>query len=251
MSEGLRGKVALVTGGGLGIGEACAHTLAAAGARVVVADIDAERADRVATAIRDSGLDAHPVHADVADEASVAEMVDTTMSRFGRLDAAVNNAGVAGTPAVTGDYELDAWRRVMNVNLDGVFLCLRAEVRAMRANGGGAIVNMASIMSMVAYATQAAYVASKHGVLGLTRAAALDHAADGIRINAVGPGFIMTPMSESSLDQETLDALAAQHALGRCGTPQEVAELTAWLLSDAASFATGGYYPVDGGYLVR
>src|SRR5215211_1409977 len=125
MSEGLRGKVALVTGGGLGIGEACARTLAAAGARVVVADIDAERADRVATAIRDSGFDAHPVQADVADEASVAEMVETTMSRFGRLDAAVNNAGVAGTPAVTGDYALDAWRRVMNVNLDGVFLCLR------------------------------------------------------------------------------------------------------------------------------
>jgi 2-dehydro-3-deoxy-L-rhamnonate dehydrogenase (NAD+) len=247
-SADLEGKVVLVTGAGSGIGEACAHRAAAGGARVAVVDITREAAERVASEI---GGDARAIVADVAEEGSVAEMVATVVEQFGRLDGAINNAGIGGAHFAVGDYSLDDWRRVMRVNLDGVFLCLREEIRAMRTTGGGSIVNMASVLAAAGYPEQAAYVTSKHALVGLTRVAALDHASDGIRVNAVGPAFILTPLVEQTMTPEAIAAVAPMHALGRWGRPEEVAEMTAWLLSDAASFATATFYPLDGGLLAR
>ena len=193
----LDGKVVLVTGAGSGIGEACAHRAAAGGARVAVVDITREAAERVASEI---GGDARAIEADVAEEASVAEMVATVVEHFGRLDGAINNAGIGGAHFAVGDYTLDDWRRVMRVNLDGVFLCVREEIRAMRKTGGGSIVNMASVLAAAGYPEQVAYVTSKHALVGLTRVAALDHASDGIRVNAVGPAFILTPAGRADDD---------------------------------------------------
>jgi NAD(P)-dependent dehydrogenase (short-subunit alcohol dehydrogenase family) len=244
----LEGKVVLVTGAGSGIGEACVRRAAQGGARVAVIDIDEGAAQKVAG---DIGGDAIGVQADVAEEDSVARMIAEVVDRFGRLDGAVNNAGVSGQHFDVGDYPLEDWRRVMRVNLDGVFLCLREEIRAMRRNGGGSIVNMASVLAAAGYPQQAAYVASKHALVGLTRVAGLDHASDGIRVNALGPAFILTPMAEQAMTPEAIAAVAPMHALGRWGRPEEVAEMTAWLLSDAASFATATYYPLDGGLLAR
>jgi 2-dehydro-3-deoxy-L-rhamnonate dehydrogenase (NAD+) len=244
----LDGKVVLVTGAGSGIGEACAHRAAAGGARVAVVDITREAAERVASEI---GGDARAIVADVAEEGSVADMVATVVEQFGRLDGAINNAGIGGAQFAVGDYSLDDWRRVMRVNLDGVFLCLREEIRAMRTTGGGSIVNMASVLAAAGYPEQVAYVTSKHALVGLTRVAALDHANDGIRVNAVGPAFILTPLVEQTMTPEAIAAVAPMHALGRWGLPEEVAEMTAWLLSDAASFATATFYPLDGGLLAR
>jgi NAD(P)-dependent dehydrogenase (short-subunit alcohol dehydrogenase family) len=247
-SADLEGKVVLVTGAGSGIGEACAHRAAAGGARVAVVDITREAAERVASEI---GGDARAIVADVAEEGSVADMVATVVEQFGRVDGAINNAGIGGAQFAVGDYSLDDWRRVMRVNLDGVFLCLREEIRAMRTTGGGSIVNMASVLAAAGYPEQVAYVTSKHALVGLTRVAALDHASDGIRVNAVGPAFILTPLVEQTMTPEAIAAVAPMHALGRWGRPEEVAEMTAWLLSDAASFATATFYPLDGGLLAR
>jgi len=247
-SADLEGKVVLVTGAGSGIGEVCAHRAAAGGARVAVVDITREAAERVASEI---GGDARAIVADVAEEGSVADMVATVVEQFGRLDGAINNAGIGGAQFAVGDYSLDDWRRVMRVNLDGVFLCLREEIRAMRTTGGGSIVNMASVLAAAGYPEQVAYVTSKHALVGLTRVAALDHASDGIRVNAVGPAFILTPLVEQTMTPEAIAAVAPMHALGRWGRPEEVAEMTAWLLSDAASFATATFYPLDGGLLAR
>ena len=248
MTNDLDGKAVLVTGAGSGIGEACAHRVASGGGRVAVVDINEEAAQRVAD---DIGGEAFGLQADVAEEASVAAMVQQVVDRFGHLDGAVNNAGVSGEHLDVADYPLEDWRRVMRVNLDGVFLCVREEVRAMRGNGGGSIVNMASVLAAAGYPQQAAYVTSKHALVGLTRVAALDHASDGIRVNALGPAFILTPLAESAMSPEEIAAVAPMHALGRWGRPEEVGEMAAWLLSDAASFATATYYPLDGGLLAR
>ena len=248
MSDDLDGKAVLVTGAGSGIGEACAHRVASGGGRVAVVDIDEAAAQRVAD---DIGGEAFGLQADVAEEASVAAMVQQVVDRFGHLDGAVNNAGVSGEHLDVADYPLEDWRRVMRVNLDGVFLCVREEVRAMRGNGGGSIVNMASVLAAAGYPQQAAYVTSKHALVGLTRVAALDHASDGIRVNALGPAFILTPLAQSVMSEEEIAAVAPMHALGRWGKPEEVGEMAAWLLSDAASFATATYYPLDGGLLAR
>jgi NAD(P)-dependent dehydrogenase (short-subunit alcohol dehydrogenase family) len=251
MTIELTDKVAVVTGAGSGIGEACATLMAARGAKVLVADIDAGQAERVAKAISASDGVAVAASVDVADPAAVEGMVASALDELGGLDIGVNNAGIGGPIAPTGDYPLDGWRTVMSVNLDGVFYCTREEIRAMRERGGGSIVNMASILGSVGFANSVAYVSAKHGVLGLTKNAALEHASDGIRVNAVGPGFIRTPLVESSMDDEALAFLEGLHALGRLGTSEEVAELVAWLASDASSFVTGSYHPVDGGYLAR
>jgi NAD(P)-dependent dehydrogenase (short-subunit alcohol dehydrogenase family) len=244
--EDLAGKSAIVTGAGRGIGEAIARRLAAAGTRVLVADLDEAAARDVASAI-----DGIAVTADVTDPAQVEAMVRTCTERLGALDIAVNNAGIGGAMAPLADYPQDVWDRVIAVNLTAVFRCMQAEIAVMRAAGRGSIVNMASMLGAVAFPTVSAYVAAKHGVVGLTKAAALDHAADGIRINAVGPTFILTELVTSTIDQEGLDALAAGHPGGRLGAPSEVAELVAWLASDGASLAQGGFYPADGGWLAR
>jgi NAD(P)-dependent dehydrogenase (short-subunit alcohol dehydrogenase family) len=241
------GKVAIVTGGGSGIGEACATLLAQRGAQVLVADVAAEPAQRVASAIGDAAL-AHVV--DVTDPVACEAMVGAAVERFGRLDVAVNNAGIGGPQAPTGEYPLDGWEAVIAVNLSGVFHCLRAEIPAMLAGGGGAIVNMASILGSVGFARSVAYVSAKHGVVGLTRTAAIEYAPHGIRVNSVGPGFIETPLLAAA-SPEIVAGVAGLHPLGRLGRAEEVAELVAFLASDRASNTTGAYYVTDGGYTAQ
>ena len=253
MDYELRERAAIVTGAGTGIGEAVARTLAASGASVLVADIHAASADAVAASIGAGGGRAAPFEVDVTDPAAVDAMVDACLDAFGELHIAVNNAGIHGDPSnpPVADYPLEWWDRIVATNLSSVFYCLRAEIRAMRAGSGGAIVNMASIFGAVGAAGVSGYIAAKHGVVGLTKAAALDHAADGIRVNAVGPGFIRTGLVERNIPEAARPAVAALHALNRLGEPQEVADLVAWLCSDAASFTTGNYYAVDGGLLAQ
>jgi NAD(P)-dependent dehydrogenase (short-subunit alcohol dehydrogenase family) len=249
---GLGGKVAVITGGASGIGRACALTMARSGADVSIWDIDQTAIDVVVKELEDYDYRVHSAVVDVSDAAAVEAAMDDVVKHFGHVDIAVSNAGIGGDAATSGDYTDEGWHKVISINLDGVFYTQRAAIRAMKASGrGGAIVNMASILGAVGFATASAYTAAKHGVVGLTQAAAWEHAVDGIRVNAVGPGFIRTPLLDKNLDQPTLDFLAGQHALQRLGEPDEVAELVAWLASDGASFATGTYYPIDGGYLAK
>ncbi len=239
-------RVALVTGGASGIGEAIVRQLSAAGARVVVADCDGERAEALAASLPASR--AHAV--DVADPAAVQAMVSFTVQHFGALHLAVNNAGVGGEVAPVADHPLDAWRRVMGINLDGVFYGMKYQIPAILAAGGGAIVNMSSILGSNGWAGSCAYVAAKHALQGLTKTAALEYAAQGLRVNAVAPAFIDTPLI-AAYQGEVREQLVSLHPAGRLGRAEEVAALTCFLLSDEAAFINGSCHLVDGGYSAR
>ena len=249
---GLGGKVAVITGGASGIGRACAHVMARSGADISIWDRDQALIDTVLAELNGEECRVHGTAVDVSDSTAVDAAMERTLAALHHVDIVVANAGIGGDAQPSGDYTDDAWHKVIGVNLDGVFYTQRAAIRAMKGSGrGGSIINMASVLGSVGFATASAYTAAKHGVVGLTQAAAWEHAGDGIRVNAVGPGFIRTPLLDANLTDEVLTFLETQHALQRLGDPQEVAELVAWLASDAASFATGGYYPIDGGYLAR
>lgn len=241
------GRAVLVTGGASGLGEAIAHRLAAEGARVGVIDFQAEGAARVVDDIRRKGGEAIALIADVTDFQALSSAVNEAVRTFGQLDVAVNNAGIGSPFMPTAEHSLENWNRVIGVNLTGVFHGMKAELPHMVA-AGGAIVNIASIASLVGVDGIAPYVAAKHGVLGLTKSAALEYGKYGIRVTAVCPTFVKTPLTTAELkDDAQWQALAAMHALGRCATPEDVAAMVAFLGSDDGAMLTGCAYPVDGG----
>jgi NAD(P)-dependent dehydrogenase (short-subunit alcohol dehydrogenase family) len=245
------GKIAIVTGGASGIGEAIVKELASNGARVVVADRDRGGIDRVVAAVQHSGGTAAGFSLDVADAAQNATMVEFAQKTFGGLHLAVNNAGVGGPSAATADYPLDGWKTVIDNNHTAVFYGLKYEIPAIMKSGGGSIVNMASILGSVGFTNAVAYTSAKHAILGMTRVAAMEYATKGVRVNAVGPGFIDTPLLSKNLDENTLKFVAGLHPMQRLGRPEEVSALTCFLLSERASFITGSYHLVDGGYVAQ
>jgi NAD(P)-dependent dehydrogenase (short-subunit alcohol dehydrogenase family) len=254
MAEQLAHKVALVTGGGSGIGRTTALLFAREGARVVVADVVPEGGEETVGEVRRAGGEASFVRADVTKPDEVEAMVRGVLRAFGRLDCAFNNAGILGVEAPTAEYPEEVWHRVLAVNLTGVWLCMKHELRAMLRLGRGSIVNTSSVVGEVGFTAFCAHVAAKHGVLGLTRTAALEYAERGIRVNAVLPAFIDTPTVDRAAGpagSETRRILASLHPMQRIGRPEEVAAAALWLCSDAASFVTGHTLAVDGGYLAH
>lgn len=247
----LEGKTAIVTGAGSGIGKAIALLYAKEGARVVVSDIMETTAAEAAGEIKSGGGVAIVVKADTGNADDCKNLVDQAVRELGGLHIAVNNAGIAGPIQPLGEYPIEGWEKVISVNLSGVFYCMRYQITAMLASGGGSIVNISSILGKVASKGSAAYVSAKHGVVGLTEAAALEYADQKIRVNSIGPGYILTPMLTNNLDEATMKSVAGLHPMGRLGTAEEVAELALWLNSDKASFVTGSYYSIDGGYLIQ
>ncbi len=253
MRLGLENKVALVTGGGSGIGRACALAFAREGAKVVVADVQVRGGEETVQMIKEAGGDSIFVKTDVSKIADVEALVKTAIDTYGRLDCAINNAGIEGIIARTADYTEENWDRVIGINLKGVWLCMKYEIPEILKQGGGAIVNMASVAALVGFQEMPAYCASKGGIMQLTKVAALEYAKAGIRVNAVCPGVIRTPMVDrvTGGSPEAEEQFTAMEPVGRLGTPEEIAESAVWLCSDAASFVTGHPMVVDGGLIAQ
>ena len=246
----LKGKVALITGAASGIGESTALLFAKEGARVFLTDIDNEKGEKLAKKINEDGGEAVFFKADISKAQDSENIVNQAVKKFGKLDIAVNNAGVGGPQHPVGEYPVEGWDKVIAINLSGVFYGMRYQIPEMLKNGKGSIINVASILGSVGFANSAAYVAAKHGVVGLTKSAALEYSAKAIRVNSVGPAFINTPMLKD-LDKDLLSQLVNAHPIGRLGEADEVAQLFLWLAGEKSSFATGAYYPIDGGYLAQ
>lgn len=244
-------QVALVTGAGAGIGRAAAFAFAEEGARVIVNDVQTDNGNETARMIRELGNDAEFVAADVSNSKETENLIHQIIKRHGRLDFAFNNAGIEGVMATTADCTEENWDRTLSVNLKGVWLCMKYELQHMLGRESGAIVNCSSVAGLVGFAQLPAYVASKHGIVGLTRAAALEYATKGIRINAVCPGVIRTEMVARLERSHPEVQLAAGEPIGRMGTPEEIAEAVIWLCSDRASFVTGQAWAVDGGWVAQ
>jgi NAD(P)-dependent dehydrogenase (short-subunit alcohol dehydrogenase family) len=251
----LDGKSVLITGAASGIGRATALKAREEGARLVLADVNQENGEALAEEIAGAGGSAVYAACDVTDEGSVEAAVAKTVAEHGSIDGAFNCAGILAALGNTGENELDEWRRVLDVDLVGVFLCTKHQLQAMAAQGSGAILNMASAAGLIGWPGASAYVAAKHGVVGLSKSAALEYAEQGIRVNSICPSYVLTPMVEKDLfedalggDEELIAAARANHPIGRFAQPEEIAEAAVWLLSDRASFVTGTAMSVDGGY---
>jgi len=249
----IEGKVALITGAGSGIGRTTAILFAAEGAMVAVSDVSVDGGEETVRQIRQAGGEAVFVKADVSSATEVENMVSKTVETYGRLDYAVNNAGMEAQPTPTADYTEADFDRTIAVNLKGTWLCLKYEIRQMLGQGAGVVVNVSSIAGLVGVPAMSAYVAAKHGIVGLTRTAALEYGTTGIRVNAVCPSAVRTPLMEQVIAgmPELGENMEANHPLGRIGDPKEIAESILWLCSDEASFVTGHALAVDGGYLAK
>lgn len=248
----LKNKVALITGAASGIGKATALLFAAEGAKVVVSDINVEEGQKTVNEIAEAGGHAFFIYADTGKAEDIKALVQKTVDNFGDLHIAVNNAGIGGTQAPVADYPIADWQKIIDINLSGVFYGMKYQIPEMLKSGSGSIINMASILGQVGFANSAGYVAAKHGVVGLTKTAALEYSKQHIRVNSVGPGFIYTGLvNKEAMGDEGIAVLESEHAIGRLGEAKEVAEMCLFLASDRSSFSTGDYYPVDGGYLAK
>lgn len=247
----LKDKVSVITGGGSGIGEHSAILFAKNGSKIVISDINEKNGNAVVEKVKKEGVEAIFVKADTSNPEDSKRTIDEAVKAFGKVDIAVNNAGIGGPQQPTGEYDIEGWDKVISVNLSGVFYGMRYQIPQMLKNGGGSIINVASILAKVGFAQSVAYVAAKHGIIGLTQNGALEYASKGIRINAVGPGFIRTPLIDENMTKEQQEQLISLHPIGRLGKPEEVAELFLWLAGDKSKFVNGSFYPIDGGYLTQ
>jgi NAD(P)-dependent dehydrogenase (short-subunit alcohol dehydrogenase family) len=252
MEKDLLSRIAIVTGAASGIGEAAALLYAAHGAKVVVSDINEKSGNEVVEKIRNNSGESIFVKTDVSDAKQCNFLVNKTVETFGSVDVCFNNAGISGESNSIADMSIEGWNKMIETNLNSVFYCMKYQIAQMLKQGKGAIINNSSILGSVGFANAAAYTAAKHGIIGLTQTAAIEYSKNGIRTNAIGPGFINTPLlSKAGINEEARPGLVSLHPIGRFGESNEVAELVIWLSSDKSSFVSGSYYAVDGGYLAN